>query len=422
MALNEIDQLIRLATALAIGLLIGIERGWKARGAVSGERVAGVRTFALLGLLGGAVAIAAADLGAIVLALGLVALTAALTTSYVLSFLQKRDAGVTSLVAALVAFVLGALAGLGYLESAAAAAVAATLFLGFKPELHRWVESLTEQELRAGLKLLVMSVVLLPVLPNRGYGPWEAINPYQLWWMVVLIASISFVGYFAVKLVGARRGILFTGLFGGLSSSTALTLHFSRTARQNPSLNDPLAAGVLLACGTAFPRLAVIATLINPPLTRVVALPLLVMAVVVYLSALVLGRRPTDGSAETDAVLENPLELKSAFTFGLLLALILLLGRALQAGFGDAGVLALAAVSGIADVDAIALSLSRMSAEDLSLEIAGLGVIIAAAVNTLVKGAMTASVGGWPFARRAGIPLAVSAVAGLVVAWISFAA
>jgi uncharacterized membrane protein (DUF4010 family) len=235
--------------------------------------------------------------------------------------------------------------------------------------------------------------------------------------MVVLIAAISFVGYFAVKLVGARRGILFTGLFGGLSSSTGLTLHFSRTARRKPNLETSLAAGVLLACGTAFPRLAVIATLIHPPLARVAALPLLVMAAIVYGSALVLGRRPTAaGAEETDAVLENPLELKSALTFGVLLALILLLARALQQGFGDAGVLGLAAVSGIADVDAIALSLARMSFEDLALETAGLGLIVAAAVNTLVKGAMTATVGGWRFGRRAGIPLAVAAIAGLTAA------
>jgi uncharacterized membrane protein (DUF4010 family) len=219
-----------------------------------------------------------------------------------------------------------------------------------------------------------------------------------------------------VKLVGARRGILFTGLFGGLSSSTGLTLHFSRTARRKPNLEDTLAAGVLLACGTAFPRLAVIATLINPPLARVAALPLFVMATIVYLSALVLGRRPPAVSTETNAVLENPLELKSALTFGVLLALILLLARALQQAFGDAGVLGLAAVSGIADVDAIALSLARMSAEDLALETAGLGMVVAAAVNTLVKGAMTASVGGWRFGRRAGIPLALSAIAGLAVA------
>jgi uncharacterized membrane protein (DUF4010 family) len=418
-AVNEINQLIQLATALGIGLLIGIERGWKARDAGPGERIAGVRTFSLFGLLGGGVGIAATELGGIVLGLGVVALTGVLVTSYVLSYQTHKDLGITSLMAALVAFVLGALAGLGYVEIAAAAAVAATLLLGFKPELHRWVESLSEQELRAGLKLLVISVVLLPVLPNRGYGPWQAINPYQLWWMVVLIAAISFVGYFAVKLIGASRGILFTGFFGGLASSTGLTLHFSRTARSKPGLDDVLAAGVLLACGTAFPRLAVIAAVINPSLVKLALIPLVVMTAIVYLSAIVFWRRQPNTKADSEAILDNPLELKSALSFGLLLALILLLARGLKQWFGDYGVLALSAVSGIADVDAITLSLARMSTEDLTMVTAALGLIIAAAVNTLVKGIMTASIGGAQFGWRAGIPLGVAAIAGLGTAlWI----
>jgi uncharacterized membrane protein (DUF4010 family) len=414
--LTELDQIVGLATALGIGLLIGIERGWKSRDAEPGSRVAGVRTFALFGLLGGAVGIAAVELGAIVLALGLIALAAPLVVSYFLSFQRTKDLGITSLTAALVVFVLGALAGLGHLEAAAAAAVAVTLLLGLKPELHRWVEGLSEEELRAGLKLLVISVVLLPVLPNRGYGPWEAINPYQLWWMVVLIAAISFVGYFAVKLIGASRGILFTGLFGGLASSTGLTLHFSRTARRERDLDDILAAAVLLACGTAFPRLAVIAALINPQLAKLALIPLAVMAVIVYASAVLFWRRQPGAKADNDAILDNPLELKSALSFGLLLAAIMFLAQGLKSWFGDAGVLALATVSGIADVDAISLSLARMSTEDLGLRVATLGLIIAAAVNTVVKGIMTASIGGGRFGWRAGIPLAVSSAAGLATA------
>jgi MgtC family protein len=203
---DEQQTFLRLSVALAIGLLIGVERGWKEREAREGERVAGVRTYGLIGLLGGGMALVAERLGPLPLALAFVALAGMLTAAYAINVERDDDAGIASLVAGLLTFVFGALAALGQVAVAAASAVVMTLLLGFKPVLHRWVSALEGKELRAGLKLLLISAVLLPILPDRGYGPWQALNPYQIWCMVVLIAGISFAGYFAIKIAGPPQG------------------------------------------------------------------------------------------------------------------------------------------------------------------------------------------------------------------------
>ena len=415
----ELQAFYYLSVALAIGLLIGIERGWKERQAGEGGRVAGVRTYGLIGLLGGGSALLAEHLGPLAMGLALVGCAGMLTAAYVVNLHRgNEDVGITSLVAGLLTFVLGALAAVGEVSIAAASAVVTTLLLGYKPLIHRWVGAMEGTELRAGIKLLLISVVLLPILPNQGYGPWQALNPYVIWWMVVLIAAISFVGYFAVKIGGARRGVVFTGLFGGLASSTAVTLHFSRMARRDAAMAPILATGILLACGTMFPRMLLIASIFNPDLFAPMVVPAAVMALLVYLPAVLYWRSQMHRKTDTNSPLRNPLDLKTALSFGLLLALVMLLGAVLQDRFGESGVLALAAASGVADVDAITLSLARMSEGDLALRVAVMGVVIAASVNSLTKGGMATVIGGQDIGLRVGLPLLASAIGGLVSAWL----
>ena len=408
-----------MSVALAIGLLIGLERGWEEREAEEGKRIAGVRTYGLIGLLGGASALLVKFTGMLTLGLAFVGLAGVLTTVYVVNLRRgNEDVGITSLVAGLVTFLLGALAAMGEVAIAAASAVITTLLLSYKPLLHRLLTSLEAKELRAGIKLLLISVVLLPILPNKGYGPWQVLNPYAIWWMVVLIAVISFVGYFAIKIGGARRGAAFTGLFGGLAASTAVTLHFSRMSRQDEAMTPMLAMGILLACGTMFPRMLLVASVLNPDLFKPMLVPTMVMALIVYPTALLYWRSQTNNTTDMTSFLKNPLELNTALTFGLLLALVLLLGKGMQVWFGEAGVLAIAAASGVADVDAITLSLARMSQNDLALRMAAMGVVIAAAVNSLVKGGMATIIGGRDIGVRVGVPLLASAIGGLISAWI----
>lgn len=408
-----------LGVALAIGLLIGVERGWQERQAKEGTRVAGVRTYGLIGLLGGGLALLAKLFGPLVLGLAFIGVAGILTTVYIVNLRRgNEDVGITSLVTGLLTFVFGALAVMGEVAIAAASAVVTTLLLSYKPVLHRWVSDLEVKELRAGIKLLLISVVLLPILPNHGYGPGQALNPFAIWWMVVLIAAISFVGYFAIKVVGTRRGAVFTGLFGGLAASTAVTLHFSRMSRHDSTLTPVLATGILLACGTMFPRMLLVASLLNADLFKLLLVPAAVMALLTYLPALVYWQAQAHQDAETNSPLKNPLELTTALSFGLLLALVMLLGKLLQNWFGDAGVLALAAASGVADVDSITLSLARMSEDDLGLPIAVTGIVIAAVVNSLVKGGMAMSVGGREIGQQVGLPLLGAAAGGLVSVWL----
>jgi uncharacterized membrane protein (DUF4010 family) len=211
-----------------------------------------------------------------------------------------------------------------------------------------------------------------------------------------------------------RKGVLFTGLSGGLASSTAITLHFSRLARTDATMAPLLAVGTLIACGTMFPRMLFIATLLNPALFRM-ALPVTaLMAFIIYFSALVLWRSQKKLDLEVQAPLKNPLELRAALSFGLLLALIMLLGAALQATFGDIGILALSLASGVTDVDAITVSLSRMSVTDLSANLAITGIIFAAAVNSITKAGLAAVLGGRIMGLRVGVPLFMAALAGVL--------
>ena len=415
----ELHIFYNLGAGLAIGLLIGVERGWQKPAVQEGRRIAGVRTYGLIGLLGGGLAQLAGQFGSLILGLSFIGLAGTLTTVYVINLRQgDGDMGITSLIAGLLTFVLGAVAAMGEVTIAAAFAVVTTLLLSYKPLLHRWVRALEPEEVRAGIKMLLISVVLLPILPDKGYGPSQALNPYEIWWMVVLIAAISFVGYFAVKIAGTRQGIVFTGLFGGLASSTAVTLHFSRILQRNATMTPVLSMGILLACGTMFPRMVLIASVVNPDIAQLLSMPAAVMALLTFVPAVIYWRSRAHKNTDAVSPLKNPLEFKTAFSFGFLLALVMLFGKILQNLFGDSSVLSLAAASGIADVDAIALLLARLSQDTLMLNVAVTGIVIAAAMNSVVKGGMATFIGGRNVGLRVGLPLLGSAIGGLVGVWL----
>ncbi|MEX2367278.1 MAG: MgtC/SapB family protein [Pseudohongiellaceae bacterium] len=403
-------------TALAIGLLIGIERGWERREAGEGQRVAGLRTFGLVGLLGGFAGILGDLHGSVLIGLIFIGLGILMGAAYITGSRASQDMGVTTEITVLVTFVLGVLCGSGQLVLASSSAVIIVLLLTYKSLLHGWLKALQRPELTAGLKLLLISVVLLPLLPDQGYGPGQTLNPFEIWWMVVLIAGISFIGYFAIRIAGARSGTIFTALFGGLASSTSTTLHFSRLARRSQVSTSLLASGILLSCGTMFPRVVLLGTLIHAPLFSHIWLPALVMCLLTYAPAAWLLRTHRDAPDVQDILPRNPLELSAALYFGALLAAIMLLGYLLTEWFGEKGVLILAAVSGLADVDPITLSLARMSTQNLAMEVAVFGMIIAAAVNSALKAGMALVVGGKSLGLKVLMGLGPAITAGLIMA------
>ncbi len=411
MALDEMEMFRRLGVALAIGLMVGAERGWHTRRLAEGQRVAGLRTFGLIGLLGGLWAVIGAQAGQLVLAAAFAALAAVLVVAQFQFLRRSADVGATTMVAALVTFALGALAGFGEVSVAAAGAVVVTLLLGVKPQLHGLVARLEYQELMAVIKLLMMSVVLLPVLPDHGYGPWQALNPYRIWWMVVLIAGISFAGYMAIKLAGPRLGIILTGLFGGVASSTATALSLARLGKGKPHLHRLLGAGVVVASATMFPRMLLVAAVVAPELARQLVWPLALAALVAYAGAAWSWRGAPRNERAGEVRPRNPFELSVALQFGLLLALVMVLSFALQDWLGEAGFYLLAAVSGLSDVDAVTLSYgTRVSEATLNREVAASALVMAAVANTLVKAGLVAVICGGAMAWRVGLGLGAALV------------
>jgi uncharacterized membrane protein (DUF4010 family) len=412
----------RLTVALAIGLMTGIERGWAARDEAEGERTAGLRTFTLSGLLGGVTGALAQALpgGATMLGLVFAAYAAVVAMFRYREMVHEKTFGATTVIAAYLAFALGALAVLSDPAVAAAAGVAATALLALKQALHSWVGRLTWEELRAGLVLLAMTLILLPLLPNREMGPYGAFNPHELWLMTILIAGVSAAGYVAMKWTGAGQGIALSGIAGGLVSSTAVTVSFAELAREQPERRSELIGGALLANATMLGRILVLVGSINPALLRWLLEPLLAAALATTaVAGWYFYRRetPPNGS-DARLNIKNPFELGTVLKFGALLAVIMGLAKAMTVLLGAEGAFALAAVSGIADVDAITLTMSRMAVSGLSAETASIAILIAAGVNTVAKAAWGWGAGG----REVGVPLAVATLIVALAAIAGFAA
>jgi uncharacterized membrane protein (DUF4010 family) len=291
---------------------------------------------------------------------------------------------------------------LGYGHVAGAVAVVVAILLSSKRRIHRTVEGLEQRELTAALQLLALAFVLMPILPDEGLGPWQALNLREILWMVLLIGGLSFLGYFAVKRAGARIGFGVAALLGGLVSSTAVTLEFARRARTQPEVSPLLAAGVVGAGGTMFARVLVLMAVVAPALLPTALAPLAVAALLCWGAAWWGWRRAPREIGSKSVHLGSPLVLKVALFFAGLLALVALLASALRAWLGDAGVYPLAVIAGLGDVDAITLTLSRQTADDLALTVATHGVLLATAANSLLKAGMAWGVGG----RRIGVPVA----------------
>jgi len=416
--MDTLELFQRLSVSLAIGLVIGLERGWHARLEAEGERAAGLRTLALTGILGGvwgAIAVKGGDGGMVALAVAFAALSAVIGTYRLRESAKDGTFGATTVVAAMLAFALGAFAVLGDVQVAAALGVTAAGLLALKGLLHDWLSRLSWVELRSGLVLLAMTFVLLPLLPNRTVDPWGAINPFELWLMTILIAALSFAGYAAIKLVGARRGALITGVGGGLVSSTVVTLNMARLAREHPEDRNQLVASAIIASATMMARVLFVVGVVNAALIPRLAWPLGFAGAALAGVALFLIWRPRAG-AERDSVLalDNPFELSTVLKFGALLTVISVLANAVTTRAGDLGAYALAAFSGIADVDAISLSMSRLAGGPLGPAVAAHAIAIAVAVNTISKTVIGWVAGGQAVGLMLAAASAIALLAGLI--------
>jgi len=419
--MDEIEIFKRLAMALAVGLMLGIERGWETRMVPEGTRIAGIRSYAMMGLLGGIWGLLGQEAGQLTLGLGFAAFASLIIAAHIMLLrTNPGERSIAAVLAALLAFVLGALAAYGHLAAAAAGGVVTLALMTLKAPLHRFVAWIEPTTMKASVQLLVISVVLLPVLPNQGYGPEQSLNPFRIWWIVVLIAAIGFVGYIAIKVAGTRIGAMLTAAFGGMASSTILSLNFARMGRATPELQRLLAAGVAVASSLMAIRILALALLLNPAFSIALAVPMGAMTVIGLAGAglLWLGARQVGVGTETPVA--NPFEFWTAIKLAAFLTLVLLLAALMHQWYGDRGVDLVAAVAGLADVDAITVSMSHATAQaGMAMPAARLAVSIAAIVNTLVKAGIVMVVGGWAMGRHVlmvAIAMSIAAIAGLLLA------
>ncbi|MBY0225939.1 MAG: DUF4010 domain-containing protein [Hyphomicrobium sp.] len=413
--MDTLELFQRLGVALAIGFLIGLERGWKTRNEPEGARAAGLRTHALGGLLGGvwgALAVARETDGLIAIALAFAVYSGAILLFRYREAVDEKTFGVTTVVAAMLTFALGALAVMGDMAVAGGMGVAAAALLAFKDVLHGWVGRISWLELRSGLLLAAMTFILLPMLPDRTIDPWNTINPFEMWLLTVMIAAISFAGYIAIKAVGDEAGIVMTGIAGGLASSTAVTVTLAEMAKEHPEKVSPLTSGALFASATMAARVLVVVAAVGTSVLPKIALPIGVGGLALLGIAFYFLKQNTNGVERSRLKLTNPFELKTVLKFGLLLTAITAATKLLtRIGTGQ-GVYVLALFSGIADVDAMTLSMSRQATDPGSATLAANAILIVVAVNTVAKAVIGWMTGGAGFGKRMMAAAVVAIAAG----------
>lgn len=417
--MTEFELLHRLGAALAIGLLVGLERGWRQRDEKEGQRTAGLRTYALSGLLGGVAGILSPLTSGLAVPVTIAAYTVAMSAFQWLESRADGNVSVTGVVAGMVTVALGAYAALGDLTVAAAGAAATAGLLALKEPLHDWLKTLSWPEIRAAMILVAMTFLLLPVLPDRSFDPWQAVNPKEIWLMAIVIAAVSFAGYVAIKMMGSKAGIAAAALAGGLASSTAATLTFARMAREGRGDGIGLLAGGVLIAGTVMiARVLVVAGALNPALIPTLGLPLGAAAAVMAASGmLLLLRRPRQPGDEPKLAMKTPFEFGTVLKFAALLAVVTLFAKLALAKAGQGGLYAVAALSGIADVDALTLSVARMP-DGIGHQVAATAIGIAVAVNTVSKAVMCGLFGSRALAMIVGgVSAAAIAAGGITLAF-----
>ncbi len=415
----DLETVRNFGTALLIGALLGIERE-KRKVAEAEPSIGGLRTFVLTSLLGatagwlgGALHTPAVLVAVLILVGGIV------IAGYVIGARARPDSlGITTESAVVAVCLLGAMTTLGYRELAVALGIVTAAVLAYKQPLHGLVERISWDDIFAALRLLIATFIVLPLLPSRTVDPWGALNPYSLWLLVLLISSLSLVGYVGSRWLGANRGIVLTGITGGLVSSTAVTLSFARQSREDSRTASvcTLACGLLLAWCIMFGRVIVEVLVVNRELVPRVLIPFAAMGAAAGIAAAILFRRSRSAPERTavkaeEVPLRNPFSLTEASKFAAFFAVILLVVKLVQARFPGQGLYMVAVLAGLTDVDAITLSMADY-AKTGDPSVAANAIVLATLANTAVKAGIVTTLGDAGLSR----PVLVATVAIVAVA------
>lgn len=400
--------------AALIGFLIGLERERKRE--MQGSIFAGIRTFPLISVFGAAVGLITPVTSPLIMFGGFLAVTVMAGLSYWRESSGAKIGGTTGFTV-LVAFTLGILSSINLIGAALAGAVVVTGLLSMREELRGLSSTVSRQDLFAIVQFAAVSLIVLPLVPSEQFGPWGVWNPRSIWLQVVLISGISFVGYIAMKTVGARRGAILSGVLGGLASSTAVMLAFSRRSRDNPQMAGTFAMAALAGSGTAMIRMVVILAIVQPALVTPMLPPLAALFVIALTGAFLAGFRTRTPSDEGMNV-SNPFELRTAFQFAMVYTVILLMTRAAQEYLGDLGLYLASMLGGIVRPDAVVLSLANQADGAVALSVIVRAMTVALATNQLFKAVVGLTFGS----RRFGVPvlltLLVAAGTAITLVWL----
>ena len=410
----------QLGIALGLGLLVGLQRER------TEARLAGIRTFPLITLFGALSAMLAGQFGGWILAVGLAGLIALMILGNLPGTRPTQpDPGLTSELAMLVMFAVGAFLAVAKTALAVALGGTVAVLLHLKPEMHRFAARIGDRDFKAIMQFALISLVILPILPNEYFGPYAVLNPFKIWLMVVLIVGISLGGYVIYKVVGPQAGTLAGGILGGLISSTATTVSYARRSKQAPASNALAAFVIMTASAVVFGRMLALIGATAPEFLRAAGSPLGLMLG----ACLLLARKTWPGvHASSEALLpqENPTELKPAIVFGVLYSLVLLLVAAAKDHFGPRGLYVVAALSGLTDMDAITLSVTQLVGSGQIEPDAGWRLVLVASMSNLVfKAGTVAVIGDRKLARRITVLFAIAFAGGVLLllfwpdAWIS---
>ncbi|NCS88229.1 MAG: hypothetical protein AUK34_15220 [Ignavibacteria bacterium CG2_30_36_16] len=392
MALGTDDLYIliqKLGIAILIGVLVGIEREHSRP--KEEKMFAGIRTFPLISIAGFLAALISSFTSFWVYIAVFTGFAALVTTSHVFSARGGKPGG-TSEMSELLVFILGGLVYWNFIIIAAIVSVIVTVFLSLKIQLHSFVNKLGEEDIFAALKLAVISIIIFPLLPDRAVDPLNILNPRHIWLMVIFISGISFAGYLIIKFFGRNKGIQLTGLMGGAVSSTAVAFSLARRSKANEELGKNLAAGIILASTVMYPRVFFVILILDSSMIAHIWVPLLLFTVTGTVVSYIMKSR-LNGQAHEEIELKNPFELKSALFFGLIFGAVIFLSKAAELYLGSGGIYAASALAGLTSVDAIVLSLLKLSSKTLSADIAVAAIIIALISNTIVKLIITLTIG-----------------------------
>jgi uncharacterized membrane protein (DUF4010 family) len=387
-SLLESDDLFtllqKLGVAILIGLLIGLEREYSKS---QNEKIfAGIRTFPLISTFGFLAGMISAFTSYWVFIFLFSGFSVLVVTAYVFSA-KEGGRGGTSEISAILVFLLGSLVFWNFIILAAVIAVIIALFLSTKFQLHTFVGKISMDDIYATIKLGIITVIILPLLPDETVGPLDVLNPRLIWYMVIFISGISFIGYVLIKIFGKDKGIPLTALMGGLVSSTAVAVSMSRKSKSNVSLSDEFANGIIIASAVMYPRVLIVTSVLNISLLSNLWLPVLIFTAAGFAISYFFYKKGSE--KKTDSIeVKNPFKLKSALLFGLVFAIVIFASKAAQVYIGTGGIFAASALAGITSVDAIVLALAKLSGENLSERIAVAAILVATISNNIVKAAI----------------------------------